>query len=312
MVPSSSHREELREPVPPERVVEDFSQEVEDTAEAALQELEADVAPPVTVSRAKKPITRSWAPCPKASASTFGLPRQPQLAGSSSDSARRPQPAVDEHRPAKHERVSSRRGDEDKPFSLMDKRLDSNHKKAKKDSKRRRKHRSPRRDEKKRRRSSSDYSASPSPRRVDKKQRRRSPSSSDSSEISSVFRGVSSDPAGKTWEALKERSRRYPSKLATKLMQGMADKVGRDGISQEWSRRDMPAVAQAYFNRVLATEAGIPASQKRDRREAETLCVMLDKLALGKFRVMDACTCMRCSVGDFSPIGLSLGGFGVF
>lgn len=75
----------------------------------------------------------------------------------------------------------------------------------------------------------------------------------------------------------------------------------------------MPAVAQAYSNRVLATEAWIPSNQKRDRREAETLCVMLDKLAFGKFRVMDACMLFVGFVGDFFlAVGFILGGYGRF
>lgn len=232
MVPSGSSREEGRPVNPLEQVVEDFSQEVEDSAEVVLHALEADVAPPVPADRAKRTVSRAWIARPKAAAPEVGLSGQPDLARMSTNSARQVRPAAEDQQSAKRSRISSHVDQNDEaPMSLMDKRLDSNHKKAKKDTKKRRGHRSKR--SKSRCRSSSDRSVSRSPRCDEKKRRRRSPSSSDSSEISSVFRGVSDDPSGKTWEALKSRSRRYPGKLATKLMQQMADQVGRDGVSQE-------------------------------------------------------------------------------
>ena len=81
-VSSSSVREEPSAVVPPERLVEEFSQEVEDSAEAALHALEVDLAPPSTEVRAKNTVKRSWTPRPKAAASPVGLARQPQLASS--------------------------------------------------------------------------------------------------------------------------------------------------------------------------------------------------------------------------------------
>ena len=119
----------------------------------------------------------------------------------------------------------------------------------------------------------------------EKKRKRRKSSSSSSSESSSpssVFHGASRDPNGRTWAALKERARLHPGYMAMKLAQRCADQVGRDGVRQEWVRREMPATMQAYYNRVLASDGygGIPASQRRDRRESETLCLLMDQLAL--------------------------------
>ena len=127
----------------------------------------------------------------------------------------------------------------------------------------------------------------------DKKTRKRKESStssslsSDSSDSASVFRGVSEDPTAKTWEGLMARCKKYLGRSATELMQRMANDVGRDGFRLSWGKRETPACATAFFNRVLAgTGTGsIPVAIKRDRREAETLCLMLDHFALGRFQL---------------------------
>ena len=108
--------------------------------------------------------------------------------------------------------------------------------------------------------------------------------------MSSVFRGASEDPTGKGWADRKALAKRYPGRMAVELMQRLADQVGRDGVSDAWSKTDMPTCAQAHYNRVIAgTGPGsFPASQKRDRREAETLCVALDLMARARFMGMDA------------------------
>ena len=95
------------------------------------------------------------------------------------------------------------------------------------------------------------------------------------------FRGASENPQGTTRNSFQARARQYPGKMSKSLMQRMADQVGRDGVAEGGSDRDMPVCVQAYFNRVLALEGsgGIPANQRRDRRECETLYVILDKLA---------------------------------
>ena len=85
---------------------------------------------------------------------------------------------------------------------------------------------------------------------------------------------------------MKARSAKFPGQSAAYLLQNWADQVGRDGVQGKWSRKDSPPCAQAYFNRVLSgTGSGsVPASQRRDRRELETLRLILDKFALGEFK----------------------------
>lgn len=171
-------------------------------------------------------------------------------------------------------------------FSLMDPRFDEVGKKSKKSKKGKKS----KKQSKKRKVSSGSDSGESRQKRTkgDKKKRKRSSSSSSSSSSisSAVFRGVSTDPHGKGWHSMVARHRKCPGRLATAMMQRMANEVGRDGIVEDWDRRTCPAVGQAYYNRVWASEGigGIPPTQKRDRREAETLCVVMDLLATGKFR----------------------------
>ena len=60
----------------------------------------------------------------------------------------------------------------------------------------------------------------------------------------------------------------------------MENVVGAGGLRQAWKKTDMPASAQSYFLRVM--RPALPEARIRDRREAETLCVMMDHIALGR------------------------------
>ena len=80
-------------------------------------------------------------------------------------------------------------------------------------------------------------------------------------------------------------------KMCVALMQRMANEVGRDGVVEDWGDREVPVCARAFFNRVLCGtgQFALPAQNKRDRRECETLCVLMDLLAQGKFRRGTGC-----------------------
>lgn len=87
----------------------------------------------------KRKLTASWAPRPKASASSGGPAVQPVVALSSSDMARPTDEEAEVERPARRVRASSRiECDADVPISLLDKLLDSKHKKDKTSKHRRR------------------------------------------------------------------------------------------------------------------------------------------------------------------------------
>lgn len=129
-----------------------------------------------------------------------------------------------------------------------------------------------------------------SKKRKSKKQTSSSESSSSSdsssgSSMSSLFRGASANPHGQDWNSMKARADKYPGRMAAGTLQRFADLVGRDGVAGRWKRMDTPPCAQAFYNRVVASEGagGIPSQQRRDRRECETLCLMLDKWALGEY-----------------------------
>ena len=108
-----------------------------------------------------------------------------------------------------------------------------------------------------------------------------SSSSSSKSSIAPVFREATGDPDGKLWVDLMARARKYPGALASESLQSMDYVVGRDcGEDFEFDPKKMPAVAKAYYQRVLKDE--FPPTQKRDRRELLTLCTILDKCAKGR------------------------------
>ena len=104
--------------------------------------------------------------------------------------------------------------------------------------------------------------------------------------MSSLFRGASANPRGADWNSMTARAEKYPGRMAAGQLQRFADQVGRDGVKVHWERMDAPPCAQAFYNKVLATDGagGIPSHQRRDRRECETLCMILDKWALGEYR----------------------------
>lgn len=288
----------------------DFSGPADDGAEASLTTLEREVAAPAPARPAKRQAASPAAPAAKrtrtatkgkgksavASPGGLALPNDLPVPGRAADSV----PTMVEADATYYGSMFTHERDEHVPppvkpsssssappiVSLMDPRLDtakaSKSKHSKKDKSR--KHNKSRKSRKNR---SDDSSRSSGGDR--KRRKRRSSSSSESSGVSSVFRGASEDPMGKSWNSLKSRARQYPGRMATELLQRMADAVGRDGVQAQWSSRDMPACAQAFYNRVLASESstGIPAHQRRDRRESETLCVLLDKLALGRFSLWE-------------------------
>ena len=69
----------------------------------------------------------------------------------------------------------------------------------------------------------------------------------------------------------------------------MEDRVGRDGEAARWAADATPASAKSYFLRVLKAASG----SIRNARELETLCVILDHLALGRFREAADVVAMR-------------------
>lgn len=190
-----------------------------------------------------------------------------------------------DRKPAKEKKTISSRSN---PTSFMDETFertegDLKKKKKKKKSKKSRKHKK----KSKKARSASSESASSSV--ADRKKRRhkqkRSSSSDSSSSVgSSVFREASVDLKGRDWASMKARAERYPGRMAMYLLQSFGNQVGRDGVPHRWGRRETPACAQAYYNRVIAGQGVgcFPPVQKRDRREAQTLCLMFDLFATGR------------------------------
>jgi hypothetical protein len=105
-------------------------------------------------------------------------------------------------------------------------------------------------------------------------------SGSDSS--SSVFRAASSSQGRMSQGGLMRWARRHPGRLAARALQGMEDRVGRDGEHEEWERTEAPASAKSYYLRELRDQK--PPLGLRSLREANTLCHILDHLALGRTR----------------------------
>ena len=139
---------------------------------------------------------------------------------------------------------------------------------SKKDKKRKRKSDKKKKKSKKhRKRSSSSSSTSSS-------------SSSKASSGSSVFREAT-DPKGALWPDFAERARLYPGRLSAAMLTKWNNVVGREGEEVGTPTKRAPACAKSYFLRVIL--GMIPSHQKRDRREALTLCTILDHLALGRF-----------------------------
>ena len=118
-----------------------------------------------------------------------------------------------------------------------------------------------------------------------RKHRRRSSSSSRSSSSdssdSSVFRVASVSGGAASQLRLIAWAKRHPGKLAQKGLQAMQNVIGREGEELEPSRRAAPPCAKAYFLRLL--EPKCAKGGVRNLREIETLCHILDHLAMGRF-----------------------------
>ena len=138
---------------------------------------------------------------------------------------------------------------------------------SKKDKKKKRKSEKKKKSKKHRKRSSSSSSNSSSP-------------SSKSSSGSSVF-CEATDPKGALWPDFAERARLYPGRLSSEMLPKWNNVVGREGEELGTSKKRAPACAKSYYLKVIT--GMIPPHQKRDRREAYTLCTILDHLALGRF-----------------------------
>lgn len=114
------------------------------------------------------------------------------------------------------------------------------------------------------RRGCSSKSSSSSCESRDSKRRKQRNASEDvwSAVSSAVFCGASTDPEGKVWAALDARY----------------------GVEEGWAPRQTQVCTQVYFNWVIAGDGAgsfLP-SQKRDCREAQALCLMLDLFANGR------------------------------
>jgi hypothetical protein len=102
--------------------------------------------------------------------------------------------------------------------------------------------------------------------------------SSDSSE--SLFR-LASRSSGKVSQArLVAWSKAHPGRLASRCMQKMQDRTGREGEQVEWPKGFMPPAATSYYLRVLSL--GTSQGSLRTLREMKTLCAVLDLIAHGK------------------------------
>ena len=76
---------------------------------------------------------------------------------------------------------------------------------------------------------------------------------------------------------------KHPGATALQLLRKMKSVVGEDGEKLEKSG-SAPAVAKQYDLRVLKHQQGYGAASVRNQRELTTLCVVLDHLALGRYK----------------------------
>jgi hypothetical protein len=102
-----------------------------------------------------------------------------------------------------------------------------------------------------------------------------------------------------------ERARLYPGRLAADMLRRWNHVVGLEGEDRSSSVR-APPCAKAYYLRVLTNK--IPANKQRDRREALTLCTILDHLALGRFLCLGF---VGCLVSCFASRRFGFGWFGL-
>ena len=76
----------------------------------------------------------------------------------------------------------------------------------------------------------------------------------------------------------------HPGKVAVELLRKMQAVVGQDGEKVK-KIGSAPAVAKQYDLRVMKIQGQAPGSQyHKHQREITTLCVMLDHMALGRYK----------------------------
>jgi hypothetical protein len=108
---------------------------------------------------------------------------------------------------------------------------------------------------------------------------RKRESRSRSESTSSVFRVASSSKGQSSQTRLIAWAHKHPGRLAAAGLQKMEDRVGRDGEAKVWETLAMPPAAKSYYLRVLRPEHH---ASKRNVREMQTLCTVLDHLAQGR------------------------------
>jgi fructose-specific phosphotransferase system component IIB len=104
--------------------------------------------------------------------------------------------------------------------------------------------------------------------------------SDDSSHSAQVFRAASQKTKLKDHEEFVAHALANPGLLACASLQTMENAVGRDGERPVWGQFDAPPSAKAYYLRVL--KHTVPAIPQRSLREMQTICTVLDHLALGR------------------------------
>jgi hypothetical protein len=104
--------------------------------------------------------------------------------------------------------------------------------------------------------------------------------SDDSSHKAQVFRAASQKTKLKDHEDFVAHAIANPGLLACASLQTMENAVGRDGEKPVWSEYDAPPSAKAFYLRVL--KHTVPAIPQRSLREMQTICTVLDHLALGR------------------------------
>ena len=97
-----------------------------------------------------------------------------------------------------------------------------------------------------------------------------------------VFRAASQKTKLKDHEEFVAHALANPGLLACSSLQTMENAVGRDGEKPNWQQYDAPPSAKAYYLRVL--KHSVPAIPQRSLREMQTICTVLDHLALGRVR----------------------------
>ena len=118
-----------------------------------------------------------------------------------------------------------------------------------------------------------------------KKSKSFSSSSSSGSDSSSSVSRVSKSGNDRISQArMIQWAEDHPGKVAVELLRKMQAVVGQDG-EQVKKIGSAPAVAKQYDLRVLKAQGPFPSGpQQRNQRELTTLCVMLDHMALGRYK----------------------------